>query len=166
MKRAFLLLAIALLLAGTGEAGQQDDARAKLLKRQKTLTRKIEALKREQDFLLFQKTLYESDSKYLVVRTGRKWGQLKYKNRVLRNFRFPSPLKGRNIQRGNKELTEKIGSDGKRYALFFGNSFVLQIKGAPAVRLKARTPRIPLSRKDFMAIFRALETGSRAYILP
>ncbi len=70
------------------ENGEQGIGEPALVEQQKQLSAKIDTLTQEQDYLLFQKTMYASDSKYLVINITARTGQLKYKNRVLRDFHF------------------------------------------------------------------------------
>lgn len=162
---AFVSLLMSLLLVSV-VSGQEGGERYKLLEQQKLLSERIETLKREQDFLLFQKTMYGLDSKYLLINMSAKTGQLKYKNRVLKDFRFVSgsPRAAAKIKQGPIMLTRRIESARGRNALIFGKSVILQARGAlsPA---GTDAPRLSLSKKDFMAIFYAVEDGARAYIL-
>ena len=159
------LLLIFLFLAGAaGGAGGQED-RAQLLARQKQLTAKIEKLTREQDFLLFQKTMCASDSKYLLINAASKTGQLKYRNRVLKDFRFASSAGAGRLKQGMVRVTRKIEESKKRDALLFGDSLVLLGAQAPKEPLARGVPRIRLSKKDFLSVFYAVEIGSLAYVL-
>ncbi len=169
MKVFFLPFFISLLLmsAGISTAGvEQEEEREKLLEQQRLLADRVERLKREQDFLLFQKTMYATDSKYLILNITAKTGQLKYKNRVLKDLRFFSVSgdTGR-LKQGSITLTNKIEAARDRNALVFGRSLVLFGKRVPA-GLRPGIPRLPLPKKDFMAVFYALENGAMAYIIP
>lgn len=164
-KKTFLLPFLISLFLFTGAGlGQEDEDREKFLERQKLLVEKIETLKREQDFLLFQKSLSASDSKYLIIDLSRKTGQLKYKNRVLKDFLFSSHNPVGKILQGTIMLTKKIQGTKEPTCLIFGNSLVLQTKRLPIARTEI--PRLLLRKKDFKAIFYALEDGSLVYILP
>src|SRR5512135_3234238 len=87
-KKIWLLLFFSVFLMGADNGGQSGEERGKLLEQQKQLSARVKSLKREQDYLLFQSTMYASDSKYLVINISRKSGQLKYKNRILKDFHF------------------------------------------------------------------------------
>ncbi len=154
------------LALAAGSATASDQERERLVARQKTLNERIEALKREQDFLLFQKTLAEQDSKYLIVKITGKTGQLKYKNRVLRDFSvLPQSKRLEVLSQGPLELTEKIEGPSKKRVMIFGNALLLTKKGAdPAPR--AKLPRLVLSPRDFRAVFATLEAGAYLYVLP
>ena len=158
-------MAASLFLMGADNGGQGPDDRAKLLEQQKQLNTRIEALKLEQDYLLFQKVMYASDSKYLVINITARTGQLKYKNRVLKDFHFTAAGRLRALNQGALTLTKKIEEPRARRLLLFGSSLVLQGKGVPAVQLKKGTPRFTLSKKDFRPVFYAVETGAKAYVL-
>ena len=148
-----------------GLATAADREQEKLLARQKVLTNRIEALKREQDFLLFQKTLSAQDSKYLVVRIAGRTGQLKYKNRVLRDFPIlPQSKRLGRLSQGALRLTEKIEGPSKKKVMVFGEELLLTRKGAdPAPR--AKLPRLVLDSRDFRAVFAALEAGAFLYVV-
>jgi hypothetical protein len=159
-------LFISLFLGNAGGEGTETGERQKLLEKQKSLNARIEMLRREQEYLLFQKSVYATDSKYLILRVARKTGQLKYKNRVLRDFRILSATKdARRLQQGEIMLTRKIDGARERYSLVFGRSLVLHPKGAAAYR-GGDIPGMSLPKKDFAALFYALENGARAYVLP
>jgi hypothetical protein len=160
---AIFLIAASLLLTGA-DNGEQGPDRAKLLEQQKLLNARIDTLKQEQDYLLFQKTMYASDSKYLVINIASRTGQLKYKNRILQDFHFTSRGKVGMLKRGALALTKKI-EEPKKNLLLFGTSLVLQGKRVPQIQLQAGIPRFTLSRKDLRSVFYAVEIGAKAYIM-
>jgi hypothetical protein len=159
------LIAAALLLMGADSGEQGTDERAKLLEQQKQLNARVETLKQEQDYLLFQKTMYASDSKYLVINISARTGQLKYKNRVLKDFHFTSAGPVSMLKQGSITLTKKIEGTKERHSLIFGSSLVLLSKRTPATPLEAGIPRIYLSRKDFLPLYYSLEIGALSYIV-
>ena len=163
-QRMILLLAASLFLMGA-DNGEQGTDEAKLLEQHKQLNARIETLKQEQDYLLFQNTMYASDSKYLVLNIAARTGQLKYKNRILKDFRFTSAGHASMLKRGAVTLTNKIEEPKARNLLVFGTSLVLQGKQVPAAQLQAEIPRLMLSRKDLMSVFYAVEVGAKAYIV-
>jgi hypothetical protein len=160
-----LLLVASLFLMGADNRTQGTDNQAKLLEQQKRLNTKIERLKLEQDYLLFQKMMCASDSKYLVINVRARTGQLKYKNRILRDFHFTSAGHVRMLKQGALTLTRKIEKPKKRNLLIFGTSLVLQGKRIPAIKLQAGIPRFSLSKKDFLSVFYAVEAGAKAYLI-
>ena len=115
---------------GADRGGPDNRERAALKAERRALHARIEDLKREQDYLLFQKTMYENDSKYLVLDTRKKTGHLKYKNRVLKDFRFQTSknFPVRSLRPGMLTLTEKIEGKKDRHALVFGKTFVVRWK--------------------------------------
>ena len=160
------MLVLSLCLAGICGAEGGDAERKKLLEQKKRLDDRIETLQREQDYLLFQKTMYESDSKYLIINLSAKTGQFKYKNRLLKNLHFK--LISGHVSRltpGALTLTQKIEGPRERNLLVFGQSLVLQGKYAPATRVGSGIPRFSLSKKDFLSIYYAIESGAKAFIL-
>ncbi len=160
-----LMLIASLLLMGADNAEQGADDRVKLLEQQRQLKSRIEKLEREQDYLLFQKSMYELDSKYVVIRPASKSGQLKYKNRVLMDFHVLSMSHAGRLKRGALTVTQKIEGPKGRNALILGRSVVLLGSHAPALPPDAGAARISLARKDFRAVFYALEEGAKVYIL-
>jgi hypothetical protein len=164
-QRVLLFLAASLFLMGADNGEQGTDERAKLLEQQKQLNARIETLKQEQDYLLFQKTMYASDSKYLVINIAARTGQLKYKNRILKDFHFASAGRVGMLKQGMVTLTKKIEGTKGRHSLVFGRSLVLLGKRGPAAPLKAGIPRIYLSKKDFLSIFYSVENGAMLYLI-
>ena len=161
------MLGVSLCLAGICGAEQGDAERKKLFEQKKQLNARIETLQREQDYLVFQKTMYESDSKYLIINIPAKTGQLKYKNRLLKDVHFKL-ISGQvsRLTPGALTLTEKIEGPRERNLLVFGKSLVLQGTYSPATRIKAGIPRLSLSRKDFLSMYYALESGAKVFIQP
>ena len=163
----FLLLLLSLFLMGADTGGQDRDERAALRDTQRTLRAKIEGLKREQDFLLFQKVMYGSDSKYLIIHTKSKTAQLKYKNRVLKDLRFRTSknFPGKTFRPGMLKLTKKSEGKNDRHTLVFGKSLMVRWKPALARRKEEDIPIISLTRKELLSIFFALEEGSMVYLV-
>lgn len=166
-KAACLLLLLSLLFMGMDGNGQEQDERNELLEQQNVLKEKIETLRREQDFLLFERALYATDSKYLIINLGAKRGQLKYKNRVLKDFRFTGSanLAKDALKPGTVTLTKKREYPGQRHVLFFGRSLVIQWKPPASSPYAENISRISLSKRDFQSIFYAIEKGAKAYIM-
>lgn len=160
------MLVLSLCLAGICGADQEGAERKKLVGQKKKLTARIVKLKHEQDFLVFQKTMCEADSKYLIIDFSARTLQLKYKNRVLKDVKFKRVL-GRvsTLAHGALTLTQKIEGSGKRNLLVFGQALVLQGRHAPSTALEEGIPRLFLSRKDFLSVYFAIEPGAQAYIL-
>lgn len=161
---ALLLLSLFLLGAGNGE--QDRDERGVLSDMQATLRARIKALRNEQDYLLFRNTMYRTDSKYLVINITKRTGQLKYKNRLLKDFRFRTSKNFHNeaLRTGIVVLTKKVEGKNGRHALVFGKSFIVQWKRSTADLRKTDTPYISVTRKELSSIFYAVEEGSMAYI--
>jgi hypothetical protein len=159
------LLSIFILGANAGAVTQDD--RATLEAQQQTLTKKVAMLKQEQDYLVFQKQMYAADSKYLVINLAKKNGQLKYKNRVLKNFAFSVPRKNlaRSTQPGMLVLTTKTADAKDRFTLRFGSSFALQWKRDEVVKSVAGVPVLSLEEKEMLTIFLAVEEGALAYVI-
>ncbi|HET7319879.1 MAG TPA: hypothetical protein VFK23_12135, partial [Nitrospirota bacterium] len=109
-KAVYCLLALVVFLMGAGKVDPIRDERTALRAERRALLQKIEKLKHEQDYLLFQKTMYENDSKYLVIDIGKKTGHLRYRNRVLKDFKFQTSknFPVRSLKPGMLTLTEKI----------------------------------------------------------
>lgn len=146
---------------------QEPGEQALLEEQQKQLQKKRDTLRQEQDFLRFQKGFYVSDSKYLLLDFVKEAGQLKYKNRVLKSFKFTPAFKisSQTIQPGAVALTRKIQTSGGWRSLTFGAALVIQMKSKAARREDRRVPRIAVSRSDMASLFYALEEGSRAYVV-
>jgi hypothetical protein len=143
------------------------DERTALQDQRRILSERLARLQREEDFLLFQKAMYVSDSKYLVINTREKTGQLKYKNRVLKDLRFtPSQQMSRDaFKPGKLVLTRKAEGKRDRHALIFGNTLVIQWKRDVVPQREKKIPVFSLKRKEMLSIFFSLEEGSLAYII-
>jgi hypothetical protein len=166
LKNGWYAALFLLFLAASPAAGQDDQEQVKLLEQKKRLTARIETLRRDQDLLLFEKMSASTDSKYLVIRMKERTGQLKYKNKVLRDFAlFPAWPASAGVVQGIVTVTRKSEDPkGRRSALIFGNSFALVARNT-AARAAPGLPRIHLSKKDFNAVFFALEQDAHAYII-
>jgi hypothetical protein len=166
-RAACLLLLLLLLFAGIDGNGQEQDERDDLLAQQTVLKQKIETLRHEQDFLLFEKALYATDSRYLIINLGARKGQLKYQNRVLKDFRFTESAKLADdaLDPGTLTLTKKIEDPSQRHVLLFGKSLVIQWKRPARSPYAANIPSLSLSKSDFQSIFYAIEEGAKAYIV-
>jgi len=168
MKKIYNISIILFILCFSGVEGtaQEQDERAALQKQQQVLQEQVATLKREQDFLLFRKTMYAADSKYLVLNSEKKTGQLMYKNRVLKDFRFtPSRNFPGAVQSGMLVLTKKSEGKTDRNALIFGTALIIQWKRAVVPKREARIPAISLTKKDMLSVFSAVEEGATAYIV-
>ena len=159
------LVAASLFLMGADNGEQGTEEQAKFTEQQKQLNARVEMLKREQDYLLFQKTVYALDSKYLVINITARTGQLKYKNRILKDFRFTSTGPVSLLKQGTITLTKKIEGAKEKRSLIFGKSLALLNKRVSATPLEAGIPRIYLSRKDFLSLYYSLDNGALSYII-
>ena len=159
-----LLLVLSPFLMGMDGVGTGDVGQDVLAARQKELQARIEALRSEQDLLLFQKQFSAMDSKYLFLDLARGRGQLKYRSRVLLDFSFkPFPKRViKTVPRGARPLTKKIEKTEGRFALVFSRDFVLRTKNAAAP--ERNVPQVIVPPMEMRSIFIALEEGSIAYI--
>ena len=166
-KTACLLILLSLFFAGIEVNGQEEEERDLLLEQQRALAKKIETLRREQDFLLFEKALYATDSKYLIINLRTKKGQLKYQNRVLKDFRFTASANLANgaLKTGALTLTRKKEDPGQKHVLLFGRSLVIQWQRPARSPYAANAPRLSLTQGDLQSIFYAVEEGTRAYVV-
>jgi hypothetical protein len=159
-----------MLLLGMDGNTQEADERQRLAEQQKTLSAKIESLKREQDLLLFRKEFYSADSKYLILNIPAGKGELRYKNRLLKGFLFTPSSKARlrDVPVGAATVTKKVEGRGKRHEIIFGTSFIMQVKpkdGRPSPKDRAAPLRLSVSKRDMQSLFYAVEEGSEAYVL-
>jgi len=167
LPKCLLMIALSLFLLGANTGAiQEQDERTALQKQQQALQEQISTLKREQDFLLFRKTMYAVDSKYLVLNSAKKTGQLMYKNRVLKDFRFiPAKNFPGALQPGMLVLLKKSEGKTDRHALIFGTALIIQWKRAVVPKKEARVPFVSLTKKDMLSVFSAVEEGAIAYLL-
>ncbi len=164
---AVAMILLSSVLHGVASHAQEADERQQLTESRDRLQARIETLEREQDFLLFQKQMYVSDSKYLLLDLSAGKGELKYRNRILKNFTFtPVPPSSRRPPPGALVMTAKRGMNGKRQALLFGSKLILQAGQKDGSGQGERgTPRLSLSRRAMAPLFYALDKGSLAYIV-
>jgi len=162
-----LVLLLLVLVMGADAGGEKQDERTALQERVQTLREKVTSLKREQDFLLFQKEMYAADSKYLVLDIKNMRGKLKYKYRVLRDFRFIPEMNFNNnaLQPGMLILTQKMEGKNNRYVLTFESSLIVQWPHSATLQGNVNIPTLLLGEKDIRSVFSAVEEGARAYIL-
>lgn len=165
--QALCVVLSALILMGAAGRDIAVDERASLEEQTSALQNKILALKREQDFLLFQKAMYNTDSKYLIMNFASRTGQLKYKNRVLMDFRFKTPGKYRALmlEPGMLVLTKKKEGKNDHHTLAFGKSFIMQWKRTVVPAAESGIPAISLQKKDMMSVYYAIEEGALAYVI-
>jgi hypothetical protein len=157
---------IASLLMGMDNAVPADDERRQLAEKQEQLARRIETLQKEQEFLLFQKSFFGSDSKYLVLDLSAGAGTLKYRNRTLRTFTvaIPASLK-RSLREGRYILTGKTDGAAAKRSLVFQDAFVIHGKGiSEATAGGKRLPGMVIGKKDLAALFFAVDAGAMLYI--
>ncbi|HEX9112946.1 MAG TPA: hypothetical protein VF888_01255 [Nitrospirota bacterium] len=166
-KAVYCLLALVVFLMGAGKGDPVRNERTALRAERRELLQKIEKLKHEEDYLLFQKTMYENDSKYLVIDIREKTGRLKYRNRVLKDFRFKTSenFPVRSLKPGMLTLTEKIEGKKDRHALVFGKSFTVRWKQSTIPKQQASVPSLTLARKDLLSVYFAVENGALAYVV-
>jgi hypothetical protein len=166
-KVAYIFLVLAVFLMGADKGGPDRREQAALREQQRALHQRVENLEREQDYLLFQKMMYENDSKYLIIDLKKKTGRLKYKNRVLKDFGFQTSknFPGRSLRPGMLTLTEKIEGKKDRHALAFGKTLMVRWKRSTVSKQQADIPSLSLARKDFLSVFYAVEEGALAYVV-
>jgi len=167
--RTALALAVAGIVLGSSVFGQESDEARSLREQERRVRTRIETLKKEQEYLLFQRTLAAADSKYLILdlRTGK--GMLKYRGRILRNFNcalagkhLPAALPKRIVTLTGK----RDGSPGTRQLVFTDPLVIIQSKHVSTGKAKSKQGlHVMLGTKDLSAIFFALEKGSLAYII-
>jgi hypothetical protein len=155
------------LFAGADCGITYADEQQQLHEEQIKLSARIETLEREQDYLIFQRAMYASDSKYLIINISKKTGQLRYKNRVLKDIAI-TLVSGRikRLKPGALTLSQKIEGPRARKMLVFGDVLALQGRKSPQAELDEGMPRFSLSLKDIKSLYAALESGAKLYILP
>jgi hypothetical protein len=156
-----------LVLMGADGGGRADAERSRLEAQASSLQKKIAVLRREEDFLLFQKAVYSTDSKYLIINIAKRTAQLKYKNRVLQDFRFKAAKKihERGFPSGMLVLTKKREGKNDQNTLIFGTSLVLQWKRTALPKQEAGIPVILFPQKEMLSVYYAVEEGALAYLL-
>jgi hypothetical protein len=166
-KNTISLVVLMLLCFAADAQPQEADGRQRLVERKARLQDRIEELKREQDYLLFQKQMYASDSKYLLLDLAAGRGELRYRDRILKNFTFFVFRAGaRKPPRGVLTLTAKKETEGRKRTLMFGAALVIETKQKTESRRKGGAAlRLALLRKDMASLFYALDAGSLAYII-
>jgi hypothetical protein len=164
---AFLLLVIlGVTLSSDCTAAAGTSERAQLATRKKQLESQIQTLKREHALLLFQKDMLDSDSKYLLLDMQKGAAQLRYKNRLLKEFSFKREKTRAYaaVEPGVLVLVKKEDGKQDRRYMQFGN-VVLRSKRSSRSRDEAGTIAVTLSQKNLGAVFYAMEPGAQAYIV-
>ena len=166
-KFVILMCTLALFLMGADNGEQRGDESDALQDQQKNLRAQIETLRLEQDYLLFQKTMYAVDSKYLILNLSAKNGQLWYRNRLLKDFRFT--LSGKftedTLKQGMLVLTKKTEGKGGRHTLIFGKTLLIkQVRSRVSVK-DAGINCLFLTTPELASVFFAVEEGALAYLL-
>jgi len=165
IKQAGVAMMLSLFLTCTAHAGEEKSESDQLMERHRQIVAKIEALKQEQDFLLFQKAAYSEDSKYFILEPGAGIGKLKYKNRVLKSFSFPSTRSGVDGPKGLLRLVEKTEKNGHKSGLLFGKSLIIEPKGTAINAQDVGRKHIQIKKTDFLPLFYAVEKGALAYVV-
>lgn len=157
---------LSLLLMGMDNAPRKADERKQLEDAQKLLSSRIEELKKEQDFLLFQRSFAGTDSKYLIIDLAAGKGILKYRNRILRTFRLTVSAPGdRRIRKGRHVLASKRDGSSKKRALIVQDAFFIHGKGYSGRSAGERgMPGLVIGQKDLAALFFAVDRGTMLYI--
>lgn len=156
-----------LVLMGADGGDRARVERAELEAKTSSLQKKVALLKREEDFLLFQKAMYNTDSKYLIINIAKRTAQLKYKNRVLQDFRFKEAKKnhGREFPKGMLVLTKKEEGKNDQHALVFGTALVMQWQRDAVPTREAGIPVMSLPKKEMLSVYYAVEEGALAYVI-
>jgi hypothetical protein len=150
------------------EGGSEGPDEIRVLQDQhKMLSRRLATLQQDEDFLLFQKAMYVSDSKYLVLKGRYKTVQLMYNNRVLKDLHFSSSQKisAATFKPGKLVLTKKVEGKNDRNVLIFGDALIIQWKRDVVPQREKKIPVLSLKKKEMLSVFYALEVGSLAYIV-
>jgi hypothetical protein len=166
MDRISLIFLFLLILMGGHAGAEEAGDRGVLLDKQARLSQRIDLLKREQDLLVFRRAMYQSDSKYLLIDRKKRTGSLFYRHRLLRTF--PVVMLGSKKVAGTRTviLTERTDGKPKKRMLIFGKDLVIQARKKSALAgTNKGLLRIEMGEKDLTALYSALETGARAYIL-
>jgi hypothetical protein len=161
------VLILSPLIMGADGSSEGPDDLAALQNQHKILSRRLATLQQDEDFLLFQKAMYVSDSKYLVLKAREKTGQLMYKNRVLKDLHFSSSQKisASTFKPGKLVLTKKLEGKNDRNVLIFDNALIIQWKRDVVPQREKKIPVLSLKKKEMLSVFYALEVGSLAYII-
>jgi hypothetical protein len=162
-----LICLLALFLMGADAGDQIRDEYQVPREQRDALRQRIETLREEQEYLLFQKEMYAADSKYLVLNMAAKTGRLMYRNRVLKDFRFRSANKypSTMLGRGRLVLTKKTDMKKERHALIFGNALVIQWKRTKVPPQEVDIPVISVTKKEMRSLYYAVEPGALAYVV-
>ncbi len=161
------VLYFVMVLAVQVAAGEEADERTALIEQRKSLQASIAALTEEQGFLVFQRTMYSTDAKYLVLNLSKKSGRLLYRNRILKDFHYTESKRfsGEHIKPGMLVLTKKSEGAQGRNALVFGNALILQWRRASVPPLEVKIPFITVTKKEMQSLFFAVEEGALAYVI-
>ena len=154
--RPIILLLLSAALCGAAFAAEPQELAA--------LEARAAALRAEQDLLLFRKEMLAADSKYLLIDLAAGRGEIRYRDRLLKEFRVAVRRAPRGAApSGAAALTERRGAGAARRELVFGDVLAIQDR-------RQRAPgdgrlRIGVDRRDLASLFAVLDAGSRAYLV-
>jgi len=165
-KGVLAVVLFSFLLMGMDGPAPVSDEQRQLGERQAQLAARVEALKEEQDFLLFQRSIAGSDSKYLLFDLTTGTGALKYRNRILRTFPFTLPAsKQHQLRKGRHVLTGKTDGSPAKMSLVVQDSFIIHGKKYSGRQTGGKKlPGLVVGGKDLAAMYYALEQGTMLYI--
>jgi len=163
----FFLILFSFLLMGMDGPPRGDDELRMIEEKRAQLTVRVEALKDEQDFLLFQRAIAGSDSKYLLLDLSAGTGTLKYRNRILRTFGFTvSAARPNQLRKGRYSITRKSDGAPGKMSLAVQDIFIIHGKAYSGRQAGENgLPGVIVGRKDLAAIYYAVEQGSMLYIV-
>jgi hypothetical protein len=161
-----LLIVLSFLLMGMDGPPRENDELRQLEEKRAQLTARIDALKKEQDFLLFQRSIAGSDSKYLLIDLSARTGTLKYRNRVLRTFGFTVSSPGhRQIRKGRHILASKSDGSAKKRELVVADAFLIRGKAHSGRSADGKSmASLIIGQKDLAALFFAVDQGTMLFI--
>jgi hypothetical protein len=165
-KSVLAIVLLSFLLMGMDGAPRANDDQQQLEEKLVQLAARIDALKEEQDFLLFQRSIAGSDSKYLLLDLSAGTGTLKYRNRILRTFGFNISSPGhRQIRKGRHVLASKSDGSSKHRELVIDDAFVIHGKAYSGRSSGGKgMPSLVIGQKDLAALFFVVDKGTLLFI--
>ena len=165
-KGILAIVLFAFLLVGMDGQTREKDEQRRLEEKQAQLATRIDTLKKEQDFLLFQRSIAGSDSKYLIFDLSVGTGTLKYRNRILRIFGVTvSPSGQSHIRKGRHVIAYKSDGSANKKEMVVADEFIIHgkayvVKSAGGKRL----PSLVIKQKDLASLFFVVDKGTMAFV--
>lgn len=163
---AILLLPLIAVLLPDLSAADDEAERLQLIERRAQLQEAVRNAQKEQDLLLFRKSMYAADSKYLVLDPAAGKATLWYRNRLLKSIRLTVISRHEHGGKGPEIITLTVRSSwgAKPGYLLFSDRLLLTDGRGPRPKVPAAI-RASVSPRDMTSLRSVLDRGSLACLM-